>query len=142
ELGGIDDRQRQGHLLPDGLRQYVLTHKARAQDGMSRQELAPAADKGLQVEGSLQMQGYLLSVEPTLERCLAMEEQPGLHARQRIEILQSWAAALCKPRRTVGYLSQQAIQTFLRELQQGEVLWNIGAVIRLEGLSNQLLQAR
>src|SRR5947209_12792162 len=71
-----------------------------------------------------------------------MEEQAGLHARQRIELLPACAAALCKPRRTVGYLSQQAIQTFLRELEQGEVLWNIGAVIRPEGLSNQLLQAR
>ena len=60
-----------------------------------------------------------------------MEEQSGLHARQRIEILQSWAVALCKPRRTVGYLSQQAIQAFLRELQQGEILWNIGEEIIL-----------
>ena len=69
-----------------------------------------------------------------------MEEQAGLHARQWIEILQSWAAALCKPRRTVGCLSQQAIQTFLRELQQGEILRNVEAVIRLGRLSNQLLQ--
>src|SRR5438105_15878891 len=60
-----------------------------------------------------------------------MEEQAGLHARQRIEILQQRAVGVCKLRGTVGYLSQQTIQAFLRELQQGEILGNIGEEIIL-----------
>src|SRR5207248_8354147 len=103
---------------------------------MGRQQLAPTAHKGLHMRGPLQMEDYLLSVDSTLERGLAMEEQPGLHVRQRIEILQQRAGALCKPRRTSGCLSQQVIQAFLRELQQGEVLRNIGEALSLARLGN------
>src|SRR5438270_8147381 len=71
-----------------------------------------------------------------------MEEQPGLHTRQRREILEQCTGALGKPRRIASCLSHQAIQALLGELQQGEILWNIGAAVSPGRLSNQLLQAR
>src|SRR5437588_4532454 len=95
---------------------------------MGCQHLLPALAQRRQLQGSVHAEVELFHIEST---CLAMEEQAGLHARQRIEILQQRAVGVCKLRGTVGYLSQQTIQAFLRELQQGEILGNIGEEIIL-----------
>src|SRR5690349_8321978 len=70
-----------------------------------------------------------------------MEEQPGLHPRQWIEVLQLRIPALCQPWCTGGCLCHQSIEILLRQREQREVLWNQGTAIRLQSLSHQLPQA-
>ena len=72
-----------------------------------------------------------------------MEEQTSLHARERIEILQHRTAGR-RSQRLARQLGPQAIQGFLRDLQQREILGNIGTVMRSgrQRYSNELLHAR